>query len=1130
MYNNIVDLTFRGTDPNDRPVLSLLNVTSDQPWWDTDCHEVTLRDLEWDQSHTIERDYPGSMIHLDGGELFVIDFEGYGVTTNTSGAIFYSHQGGCGARNYGSASMENVYFHDIYANATGLPNEGAVLRMDYSRGVTVRNALFERVGAFLAASCISVQSATAATELENVIIRDCYTIGGDDGQVLTSTAAFSLTNVTFENNRALYDPWANERPSCGDMRTYGDAVGISGFNELNNVRFLGSYTEDDIGAWYHSGGTGALRLRDVHVENTRAETANGGIVIRGPTFVDIDGLTMKNVTALDLTAVGSTATDSSPGAALAINDCSVVARNIHVDSSGTEGNNEGIVSILSSIENQYVQIEDSSLTNGQTGYWGAWDIEYSGGGTSLIMRRVLTENVTALSGGACGEFDVDTILFEDCSCINAQARAGSGAIEAPAWYFGNGGAGVDVRDPQQTPTVVLDGCLIENTVGGDLGAVTFSDSWSKTPHPSFASVRNTVFRGNDGTDQGPGVIIRSVPWGLQMIDCTIENQVGAYGGALVSRAHNSSIWIADMTGENNQATTEGGLIYLAPDFEDVRLYVDGLIAVDNDSDGHGGVIGIRKVQDATLTNLNFVGNSAVVGGGISIVGGGTGGVISISDSTFLSNTAGTGGAINVDTVSSGEDPVEVFEVTDCEFRGNSGGIGGQVNLRDDAIHVMAATFTRTSITEGIGSTLSSGLAARLLKSLDLIDVTISGNSGASSGASGLGLADVANATISGYSVIVNNQSPALEFGVACEVISTVQAWLEVGENVVIVNNTAPGQVSGRGNIFCESGCGGCVDDCISCADDGLGPYARCSPDLDGTCTCWPEGVVNDATGECEGGFFGVPADEDEVVEDEDSTGGPVEEGGLSPALLGAIGGGAVVFIGGLVCLLRKPAGAGADDDAHKLVGLDSAANSAAAAKSAGKRSIGSSASRSTSATLRSARSGQLASERSGGSGSGPVATPPVPAGRRSSQETASSVQSLNSDNVGYVPTRRQHIQAQPAQTVVGGSANRANRPRARSRSRSRGRARGQSHQAGGAAAGGYTTSPVSVFQAARNPDDMVSQGMVSMSSVMAPSLDSDMVSTATDATWSGGRGRLEEVPAPPAVPESEDVKDDDLYM
>jgi len=190
--------------------------------------------------------------------------------------------------------------------------------------------------------------------------------------------------------------------------------------------------------------------------------------------------------------------------------------------------------------------------------------------------------------------------------------------------------------------VNIDDCRFVNNTGGSGAAINISGD---------LTVRNTVFRGNNGPNPGDRGAVAYIYGGSGTNDALFEN----------------------VRFDQNTATGDGGAIV----FFGRKLRIDGLIATTNESKNHGGVLfvsGTAATKTIEIVNAIFDGNKAAYNGGAIDFGGGNTDTLNIQHTSFVNNTASDwGGAL---TITGG-----TADITNSTFSGNhTNNIGGGLHI------------------------------------------------------------------------------------------------------------------------------------------------------------------------------------------------------------------------------------------------------------------------------------------------------------------------------------------------------------------------------------------------------------------------------------------------------------------
>jgi predicted outer membrane repeat protein len=219
---------------------------------------------------------------------------------------------------------------------------------------------------------------------------------------------------------------------------------------------------------------------------------------------------------------------------------------------------------------------------------------------------------------------------------------GSLTVNTVTFDTNTGGGLGGVIYAQNDAVVNIDDSRFINNTGGSGSAINISGD---------LIVRNTVFRGNDAPDLGDRGAVAYVFQGSGTSDVLFEN----------------------VRFDQNTATGSGGAIV----FLGRKLRIDGLIATDNKTNGHGGVLfvsGSAETKTIEIVNAIFEGNTAADGGGAISFSGGVLGTLNIQHTSFVNNNASDwGGAL---TITGG-----AAEISNSTFSGNhTNDIGGGIHV------------------------------------------------------------------------------------------------------------------------------------------------------------------------------------------------------------------------------------------------------------------------------------------------------------------------------------------------------------------------------------------------------------------------------------------------------------------
>jgi len=205
-----------------------------------------------------------------------------------------------------------------------------------------------------------------------------------------------------------------------------------------------------------------------------------------------------------------------------------------------------------------------------------------------------------------------------------------------------------------------------NTVGINGGAIYFGNT---------GNVENCNFTNNSAVDGGAVYFVSDA----EVTNCNFTGNTGSNGG---------SIWMSSGSVTNcnftNNSAGYGGAVYF-----NLEGTVTNCTFTNNAARGGGGAIYIcsGSVENCTFTNNKAIGYDSC-GGAVYFGTDGT-----VTNCNFTNNSAGYGGAVYFDFVSTGT-------VTNCNFTNNSAsGSGGAVYFSDNG-DVTNCNFTSNSANQG----------------------------------------------------------------------------------------------------------------------------------------------------------------------------------------------------------------------------------------------------------------------------------------------------------------------------------------------------------------------------------------------------------------------------------------------
>jgi hypothetical protein len=498
--------------------------------------------------------------------------------------------------------------------------------------------------------------------IKNCVVSGNYANDAAGGIYFGNKGFYIITNTTIEGN------------SCGIAGgSFGHGAGVY-IGDSSTVSFDGCLIQDNINTQQDGGGVYIAQsvtatFNDCVVRNNSATVSGGGIY----------NASAANTTLSTTTICGNIPNNihglwSDEGDVCVSDSC------VDTDANGIPDGCDGLPDGLY-VPSEYatIQLAIDAAVIGDTIYVdaGTW----TGSGSSVIntmgkaitVESVLGAGVTIIDaegvrrGVEILNGESDTTIIKGFTVIGGTASEGGGIFcsnsspqfincvvignETTGDYPLGGGGGICLR---QSDAAVI-GCTIsdnealgDTAFGGGIfcreGNPTITDCVISNNAGSIAGglscfISNTIvsdctISGNDATDPnfGDGGGIQNYGGNLQILNCSVTNNVASWGGGGFGMLGGGTTVITSSTFDSNTARQGGG------------LYPGGDVTI----------------QDCTISN-----NVAThIGGGTMLWSG-----VTITNSTFESNDAGLGGAMYC----SGSP-----EIRDCTISGNTSWAGGGI--------------------------------------------------------------------------------------------------------------------------------------------------------------------------------------------------------------------------------------------------------------------------------------------------------------------------------------------------------------------------------------------------------------------------------------------------------------------
>ncbi len=651
--------------------------------------------------------------------------------------------------------------------------------------------------------------------IKNSIISD--NLNGQGTSVISNTGSLFIDSSLFENNSvALTGNNEHQLGRGGVIRNSGKAFITnstfrhngsqhgsaiynleSGFLEIKDSLFENNFNTYDSGYAYGSiYNKGTLIVRHTEFLNN---TMGSGAAIYNEGIATIYDSTFTNNSA---NGQGGALTNAS-GATMTVYNSTFDGNNAVSSSAAINNAFGGNLNIIGSTIQNHTVITDVPVDDdrwdrdngGAIYFYGQqyhWDdngnyVETIPSGHLYIQDSRFLYNTVSRGGGAIYNAGYATI-------INTTFEGNKSDLEHGTTE-GNAGTGGAFYDYNQTdmPTIIRDSYFISNSAYS-AGAIY---------HPTgHLIIENTTFDNNSAIDKGSAGALQNGGANsyLDITNSTFSNNYAGHGGGIFHQSKNA-MNIRGSTFTGNEAESYGGAMYLS-----THEIVKGVAstAVKNDTfitnstfsenaARSGG--SIYLLSNLEIKNSMFNNNTVESTGGAIFVGSDNyhSGIATISNSTFIENSAGNGGAISNNGT---------LTIYDSIFEKNKAGAGsailshGNVNIYNSVFKNNISTYsTDYTYTTGTGVIDGNGVI-NVYNSSFLNNYHISDNTYDYSGAiSGRGEVNIiANNGISLFSGNISNGNFASLFVRAHNEIN-----LFAGNNGSIIINDAIGIMYG-GNL------------------------------------------------------------------------------------------------------------------------------------------------------------------------------------------------------------------------------------------------------------------------------------------------------------------------------------------
>lgn len=345
------------------------------------------------------------------------------------------------------------------------------------------------------------------------------------------------------------------------------------------------------------------------------------------------------------------------------------------------GRHGSIVAFNSSVSVS-TSLFDSNACNGNGG------AVFMDDGCNGTFTSVRFANNSAVSGGAL--YSADSSDIQISSSIFERNRA----------FQGSGGAlRISKNDPEMERTLSIVDSLFWNNFAEEGGGAISVSQW----HDAEMLIRRSTFlensvqiqsrRGSSDASGGALHVVRSHDVEFTTVDSVFQSNTGNDGGAIYFSRIEGEFVFSRTQFRFNQAKGSGGGMYIWTSDDDLELILEETIFEQNDADHSGGAIGVSGhpfVID--LISSQFLTNRALTGGGgaVDLVVMTS---LSIENCTFGENGARDfGGALKI------PDSRRSATISDSTFVNNTARSGGAICTEDD-MNAVACSFDRNVATE-----------------------------------------------------------------------------------------------------------------------------------------------------------------------------------------------------------------------------------------------------------------------------------------------------------------------------------------------------------------------------------------------------------------------------------------------
>jgi hypothetical protein len=329
--------------------------------------------------------------------------------------------------------------------------------------------------------------------------------------------------------------------------------------------------------------------------------------------------------------------------------------------------------------------------------------------SSLTVKKC---NIEANEGATGGVIFVQNArskaIFEDTKLIGNMAGNDGGVA-----FVGFEGA------------LTLTKCTMTGNVAEDDGGVVFTQNAGSNVLLEDCTAKDNI-SGSSG-----GIVFNGFEAQVVVKRCTLENNEGNTGGVLTSQNENTlstledCVMRANRSAESSNAGGSGGALFIG--FNSAAI-IKKCVFENNNAEGLAGAVGLQNDSTkVTIQDCLFLGNESSSGGAVYAFPGGD---INISGSTFESNKADFGGALNID---SDADDITEIKVDRCSFVKNSAATqAGALNINNVPNFFVINSLFSENVSDN-GGAITNNSSDRDTSRLHLLYCTIAKNTGVRAG-------------------------------------------------------------------------------------------------------------------------------------------------------------------------------------------------------------------------------------------------------------------------------------------------------------------------------------------------------------------------------------------------------------